>query len=246
MTTIPFEVLIDDLFSSITSDSALTPIENKSVLSLINDFEDGAWRYKKFQKFIWDNIAETALSFKERTCLANNSFSLLVEAAKNLRLTDSEKEDAGKGSELAEIFLYGIMKHHYNSLAVVPKIFYKQNAQDNAKGADSVHIIIENESEFSLWLGESKFYSSIENVRLDSIIQSVDNALQTDKLNKENSIITNIPDLDSIISNSSLLKRIKKLLSTADSVDILKPLLHVPILILHECVITKKTKSISC
>ena len=39
---------------------------------------------------------------------------------------------------------------------------FKQNNQDNAKGADSVHIVIENENNFSLWLGEAKFYTNIE------------------------------------------------------------------------------------
>ena len=55
---------------------------------------------------------------------------------KNIK-TDTE------GSELAEILLYGIMHHHYKALPVVPKIFNKQNSNDNAKGADSVHIVLE-------------------------------------------------------------------------------------------------------
>jgi hypothetical protein len=33
----------------------------KNILSLVNDFENGNWRYDKFQNYIWDNIAETAL-----------------------------------------------------------------------------------------------------------------------------------------------------------------------------------------
>ncbi|SPX12645.1 Domain of uncharacterised function (DUF1837) [Escherichia coli] len=38
--------------------------------------------------------------------------------------------------------------------------------------------------------GEAKFYNSIEDARLSSIINSVGDALRTDKLRKENSIIT--------------------------------------------------------
>lgn len=239
-----FEVLVDDSFSNFSS-SALDPVENKNVLSLINDFENGSWRYSKFQNFIWDNIAETALSFRERESLANQSHSSLVAAAKNLRLTDRDKKDIGKGSELAEILLYGIMKHHYNSLPIVPKIFYKQNAQDNAKGADSVHIVIENEDDFSLWLGESKFYDSIEDDRLDRIVQSVLNALQTDKLKKENSIITSVSDLENFIENTSLLEKIRNILSNTKSIDDLKPFLHIPILLLYECSLTKACRSLS-
>ncbi|MBD3216460.1 MAG: DUF1837 domain-containing protein, partial [Candidatus Lokiarchaeota archaeon] len=86
-----FDVLIDCSFSDICTDQSLSPINNKTVLSLINDFEDGNWRYPKFQNFIWDNIAETALSYRERDCLADKRHSSLVAAAKNLRLTDKEK-----------------------------------------------------------------------------------------------------------------------------------------------------------
>lgn len=240
-----FEILIDDTFANVTTDKALSPIDNKSVLSLINDFEDGAWRYRKFQEFIWDNITETALSSKERLSLIDKPLSSLTEAAKKLRLTDTAKDDKGQGSELAEIVLYGIMKHHYKALPVVPKIFYKQNAQDFAKGSDSVHFVLDGEDDFSLWFGEAKFYNSIEDVRLDSIVQSVENSLQTDKLKKENSIITNVCDIDNLTISDDLKKKIKELLSTRESMDNLKPKLNIPILLLHECPITQKCTTLT-
>ncbi|MDR1897422.1 MAG: DUF1837 domain-containing protein [Prevotellaceae bacterium] len=236
-----FEILIDNPFSEINTDVNLTPTNNKSVLSLINDFEDGKWRYTKFQEFIWNNIVETALSKNEREKLIDDRFSSLVEAAQNLRLTDKEN-DIGRGSELAEIALYGIMKQYYGALSAVPKIFYKQNTQDNAKGADSVHIVLEGSSDFSIWFGEAKFYNNIEDTRLDSIIESVNNSLQTDKLKKENSIITNVSDIDLIIENEDVRKGIKALLKNETSIDNLKPQLHIPILLLHEC---SKTKGVT-
>ena len=61
-----FEVLIDDSLASITSVTQLAGLIKKRVLSLINDFEDTAWRYPKFQSYLWDNIAQTALSERER------------------------------------------------------------------------------------------------------------------------------------------------------------------------------------
>ncbi len=236
-----FEVLIDDSFVNICTDEELEPIDNKSVLSIVNDFEDGAWRYAKFQNFIWDNIAETSLSHEERQSLVDQSHSLLTSAAKNLRLTDKEN-DISKGSELAEIVLYGIMKHHYSALPVVPKIFYKQNSQDNAKGADSVHIVLDGD-DFSLWFGEAKFYNSIEDVRLPSIIKSVGNSLGTEKIKKENSIITNVSDIDSLIMDDGLRARIKDALSNRNSIDDIKPKIHIPIFLLHECDITNQETS---
>lgn len=239
-----FEVLIDSSFINLNIDPKLIPIENKHVLSIINDFEDGDWRYEKFSNFIWDNIAQTALSHQERKNLEHKSQSTLKRAAENLRLTDKE-QDISKGSELAEIVLYAIMKHKYNALPVVPKIFYKQNAQDNAKGADSVHIVLEGDDDFSLWFGEAKFFNSIEDSRLPSIITSVGNSLKTDKLKKENSIITNIADIDLLEINDQLKKKIKDSLSHQASIDTLKPKINIPILLLHECGITSTSTEIS-
>lgn len=236
-----FEILIHDCYLNLFKDTQLTPVDNKTILSLVNDYEDEKWRLEKFENFIWDNIALTALSAKERDKLAGMSGSTLREAAKNLRLTD-KVGDIGQGSELAEIILYGIMHHYYRALPVVPKIFYKQNTQDNAKGADSVHIVLEGDNDFSLWFGEAKFYNSIENSRLPAVVESVGNSLKTEKLKKENSIITNMTDIDQLVPNKDLAAKIKLALSPDNSMDNIKPMLHIPILLLHECSLTAGTK----
>jgi hypothetical protein len=239
-----FEILINDDYLNLVKDAEPNPAYNKKVLSLSNDFEDGAWRREKFENFIWDNIALTALSANEREKLAGKNASTLRAAAKNLRLTDRDN-DIGQGSELAEIMLYGVMHHYYNALPVVPKIFHKQNTQDNAKGADSVHIVLEGDDSFSLWFGEAKFYNSIENARLASIVESVGNSLATEKLKKENSIITNMTDIDRLVEDVDLADKIKFALSPNNSMDNIKPILHIPILLLHECQITASTKEMS-
>lgn len=244
MAKIKFETLIDDALSQITSVSQLKSSLNKRILSLANDFEDGKWLSSRFQSYLWDNIALTALSERERLALAGQNHSTLVAAARNLRLTD--KDEVGQGSEIAEVFLYGIMRSHYGALPVVPKIFYKQNTQDNAKGADSVHIVVnENGDDFSLWFGEAKFYNSIENARLDAVVGSVYASLDTGKLKKENAIITNVSDLDQLVLAAPLREKIKMALSNQVSIDHLKPKIHVPILIIHQCAETAKCLELS-
>lgn len=232
----PFEVLIGDEIIKTLSNQELD-VENSTLLSLVNDYEDGKWRYCEFTDFIFGNIAQTALSKSERDALIENPQKLLRKSAKKLRLTDG----TGKGSEIAEILLYGIMKHHYNALSVVPKIFYKQNVNDNAKGADSVHIVIEKDGQdFSLWFGEAKFYTDLERA-ISSAVDSVYDTLQKDKIKKENSIITNVSDLEECLQNNQeLLQKIKLTLSETSSLDKLRPKLHIPILLLYECEITKK------
>lgn len=244
MTAIAFETVIDDSLSTITNVVQLKAMLNKRLLSLVNDFEDGKWRSSRFQSYLWDNIAQTALSERERLALADQSHSALVAAARNLRLTD--KDEVGQGSEIAEVFLYGIMKNHFGALPVVPKIFYKQNVQDNAKGADSVHIVISEDSQdFTLWFGEAKFYNSIVDARLDAVVNSVYASLETGKLKKENAIITNVSDLDRLVLSAPLRTKIKAALSSQVSIDHLKPKIHVPILILHQCAETAKCVQLS-
>lgn len=120
-------------------------------MSVINGFEDGAWRKKVFRQFVMDNIAQTGLSAEDRDNLyCESPYTTLTESIKNLRLVDT---DNGQVSEIAEIVLCGIMRYHYGALPVVPKIFYKQNANDNAKGADSVHVVLDDKGDFTLWLG---------------------------------------------------------------------------------------------
>ena len=234
----PFQVIIDCPFKNITKDTTLAPIDNKYSLCMVNEFEDGKWNIEAFHDFIWDNIAQTALNKEEREALGGRPSTLLKRAAKNLRITDRDIS----GGEIAEILLYSIMKHHYKALPVVPKIFYKQNVNDFAKGADSVHIVIEGEENFSIWLGEAKFYNKLENTRLDKVVASVHDTLTSDKIKKENSIILGVKDLEELQIPKTLLNKIKSLLDKDTSLDKLRPHLHIPILLLHECEITSKAK----
>lgn len=232
-----FEVIIDDSLLALSIGSESTRNSSNNLISMLNDFEDGNWRYEKFNNFVWDNIADTALSLKEREALKSKPRTTLIEAAKNLRLSNSD-DDISRGSELAEIVLYGIMKHKFNAISVVPKIFYKQNSQDNAKGADSVHIVVGDDGGFTLWFGEAKFYNSISDARLTSIISSIGNSLRTDKIKKENSIITSLGELDIIDIDDETRDNIKNVLSNTKSIDPLKEIIHIPILLLHECTLT--------
>lgn len=238
-----FEVVVNEELATLLNNTSNSEYSNKFLHSLVNDFESGQWMSQRFQSYIWDNITQSCLSHSEREALADSSYTKLVQAAKNLRLTDSTK-DIGKGSELAEIVLYGIMKDHYGALPVVPKIFYKQNTQDNAKGADSVHIIVEGD-DFSLWYGEVKFYSNIEDARFAEIFKSIAESLGDEKMKKENRIVSNTADLGQLISNETMLKSIIKHLDATASLDKLNPKIHIPILLLHECKITKSATTLS-
>lgn len=47
-----FEVLINDDLINILQGQSLELQGNEYILSILNDFEDGQWRYRKFHNFI--------------------------------------------------------------------------------------------------------------------------------------------------------------------------------------------------
>ena len=102
-----------------------------------------------------------------------------------------------------------------------------------------MHLVIEPSGDFSLWFGEAKFYSSIEDARLGTILESVNETIRTDKIRKENSIITNLKQIEDLNLDAALVARIYEALDEKRSIDYLKPKLHIPILLLQECEITK-------
>lgn len=231
---VTFDVIVDNTIHSLISEEIKH--KNKVLFSLVNDFEDGSWRIKIFNKYIWDNIKETALSQDEKNALIGDELSSLTKSANNLRLTRGEDDE--KGGEIGEILLYGIMRDYYSALPVVPKIFYKQNKNDYAKGADSVHIVLEEENVFSIWLGEAKFYNELNNTRYNKILTSVENTLSSEKLRKELNIVTSLKDLKLLIKDDNIYNEIYHKLSDGISLDIIKKQLHIPILLLHECQLT--------
>lgn len=233
----PFVTLLQCPFKDIVDDPRLPNTVNKSTLCLLEDFEDGKWRVQNFLNFVWDNIAQTALTAQERKILASSPLSLLSRSAKNLRILDNDKT----GGEIAEILLYAVMKAYYNALPVVPKIFFKQNRNDFAKAADSFHIVLEDNDNFSIWLGEAKFYKELNGKLLDQIVNSIKSTLSTEKIKKENAIIINLNELSNLNIPKNTLNNIINTLNNDISIDKIKAILHVPILILHECDITKNT-----
>ena len=121
----------------------------------------------------------------------------------------------------------------------------KQNPNDNAKGADSVHIVLDDQGDFSLWLGEAKFYNDIADERLYDPIKSVFDTISTDRIKKENSIITNIRDLEYVIIDPNIRKKVQTILRHDTSIDEIRKRLHVPVLLLHECSKTNKATELT-
>lgn len=226
-----FEIIVND---------AIYDIDNKYMLGIINDFEEYKWRLDYFIAFIMGNIHETALTIKERDYYINKKdYAQIIEASsKNINLTDN------KLGEIGEIVLYGIMRRYYSAFKLVPKIFYKQNKNMYAQGFDSVHITLENE-DILLWLGEAKLWKNIKDA-MTNVYETLKEHLEKDFIKKELAFAYNNEDFKSLENEPSITKehyfKLKDMLNTTKSIDNLKEYLHIPILIIYECNITKNAK----
>ncbi|MDY5763571.1 MAG: hypothetical protein SPK10_02130 [Treponema sp.] len=71
MGEINFEVLIpnESLYELISKEDSL---KNKYLLTEINNYEDGKWRYERFNDYIMNNIALTTLSVEEQKKIPGN------------------------------------------------------------------------------------------------------------------------------------------------------------------------------
>lgn len=85
-----------------------------------------------------------------------------------------------------------------------------------------------------------EIYSNIANERMYEPVKSVFDTISTDKIKKENSIITSISDLQYVIPDPDTRKFVQTILRRETSVDEIRKRLHVPILLLHECDKTQK------
>ncbi len=232
-----FEIVIKDTLMGLYPD--LTHINNQEVLALANDFEFGNWRYDKFNNYLLDNMFRSALSKEEQEALIDSQkfHTIQKESANNLRLDD-------KGGEIGEILLHGIMAEYYGALSVVPKIFYKQSANLYANGADSVHIVLDDNDDFSLWLGEAKFYEDIDRgfkEALNSVKELLD--INTGKLRKEFQLLLSYKDLKlQLKDKEDIYNKIEGLLNPKTSLDDIIKKIHIPILILHQCKISAENK----
>lgn len=230
-----FKVVIEDDWIVENRNEQTEFPSNHHTLGICNDYEDRDWRIKKFMDFLCNCLSDAALTRQRENELVAQSahYSILIESFQNLKKC-LEVRSAGDGGEIAEILLYGIMRKYYGAIAAVPKIFYKQNQNVPVHGADSVHILTdESKGKFSLWYGEAKFYQDF-NSALPKLLESVKNSLDRRAIRKENKILLALKDLDYAVANVELRNKIITFLDENTSLDEIKCILHIPMLLLCE------------
>lgn len=144
-----------DLFYNDISDEKL---ENNNSLNLFTlKVKNNAFSYDELVNELGNRLYYFALSRKQINELKKeDKLNDLIKKAK-AKLKDYKTNDG----ELGEIMLYCLLESHLNAPKILTKLELKTNSNDYVKGADGVHLLKLNESDYQLILGESKLNSDI-------------------------------------------------------------------------------------
>lgn len=198
---------------------------------LVSKFENGQWTDTPFRAFVWRHMKTACLTPSESAVIVGNPDEKLKDAVRRLR--KEKPQSKSRGSEIAEICLYGILKEFYGCSVAISKIFHKQNRNDTVKGADSVHFRISDDGAITYWYGEAKFYKSIGDLQINKIVESVADIFDEQKMEHENSIVIHSTDLGEALGSSEAGAEVRDTFAQGMT-DKLKRRLHIPILLVYE------------
>jgi hypothetical protein len=144
-----------DLFYNDICDEQLENNNNLNLFTL--KVKNNAFSYDELVNELGNKLYYFALSRKQINLLKKEEkYNDLVKKAKA-----KLKHHATNEGELGEILLYCLLESHLNAPKILTKLELKTNSNDYVKGADGVHLLKLNESDYQLILGESKLNSDI-------------------------------------------------------------------------------------
>ena len=195
-------------------------------------YENSVWRYDEFSEYLLDWLPEFALKYSDISQMNHtNSRKFLKQAAKTVYQTDKYRNRG----EFGELILHALIRFLFNSQPVISKIYYKTAANDTVKGFDAVHIV-QVRSNFELWLGEAKFYKDIA-AAIRDVVSELKQHCERDYLREEFILVSNKID-----SNWEYAERLKKMISSRNSLDSIFSQICFPVLLTYESGIIHKNK----
>jgi hypothetical protein len=122
-------------------------------------YELKEWRKRQLAGHLIKWLPEFALTQSELKRLEgpHNAADLIAKAARAVYASDKYK----RRGEIGELLLHVICREVFETYPAITKYFYKDSANNTVKGFDSVHVIV-SRTGLELWLGESKFYTDID------------------------------------------------------------------------------------
>ncbi|WP_333809329.1 HamA C-terminal domain-containing protein [Flavobacterium sp.] len=148
----------EDFLELFYNDICDEKLENNNNLNLFTlKVKNNTFSYDELINELGNKLYYFALSRKQINHLKKeDKLNDLIKKSK-AKLKDYNTNDG----ELGEILLYCLLESHLNAPKILTKLELKTNSNDYVKGADGVHILKLNESDYQLILGESKLNSDI-------------------------------------------------------------------------------------
>jgi Cap4 SAVED domain len=138
---------------------------NDTASSFCPVFEFGSWRYKQLAEHLFDWLPDVALRPKEREAFLFEPNKTLARSCRRLFDTD----DASKRGEVGEFLLHAACRQEYGTAPFVARLFYKMRTNDSVTGVDVLHVLMNENNELELWLGEAKLYDSVQAARYKAL-----------------------------------------------------------------------------
>lgn len=196
-----------------------------TISGLCAGYEEGNWRAGAFGDYLFDYLAEFALSHTELQKFSpTTARRLMRSAAKSVYETEKFK----RRGEFGELMLHAIVRQIFDSEPAVSKLFYKSAANDTVKGFDAVHVVAPEDGELELWLGEVKFYEDAKGA-IREVAAELRQHYEAGFLRSEFAVVTRY--LDPAWEHSDALGR---LLDGNTSLDQIVERIRVPVLITYD------------
>lgn len=195
-------------------------------------YEQTRWRAEELVRdFFQRHLNSFALSYSEwKKVDGDSAAAALARSAKMVYATDNY----GRRGEFGELFLHGILRDFYNAEPALSKIYFLDSPNDTAKGFDAVHVVVNDDEELDVWLGEAKLYTNM-NAAIKAVVESLNEHIADEFLRKEFLAVSN--KLDDGWEHS---EKLRDLLDANTSLDVIVDRLVMPVLLTYQSDTVKK------
>lgn len=189
-------------------------------------YEQSRWRAEEMVRdFFRRHLNSFALSYSEwKKVNGDSAAEALSRSARMVYATDNYK----RRGEFGELFLHGILRDFYNAEPAVSKIYFLDSPNETAKGFDAVHVVVRDDGQLDLWLGEAKLYENMKSA-IKEIVQSLNDHVGNEFLRREFLAVSNKFD-----DGWPHCEKLSELLDDNTSLDVIVDRLVMPVLLTYQ------------
>jgi hypothetical protein len=157
-------VSFDDFLGLFYHDLENIKLANNNSLDLYTlKIQNNDFAYTELIEILRNVLIPYVLSRNTRSSYANKTGTLSKRAREKFRnYWVNNKKEADKEGELGELLLYAFLESHLKAPKILSKYEIKTANNDYIKGADGVHLLKLNDSDYHLIFGESKLYDTLK------------------------------------------------------------------------------------